>query len=98
MARLPRLCVPGWPHLLVQTGHDGQAVFRDDADRVLFLDLLREAAATHGVTIHAYGLLDSEVRLLVTPSAADSLSRLIQAIGRRYGSHFNRRHGHVVRD
>jgi putative transposase len=95
MARLPRLCVPGWPHLLVQTAHDRQAAFRDDADRVLFLDLLRDAAATHRVVIHAYGLLDVEVRLLVTPAAADSLSRLMQTIGRRYGSHFNRRHGHV---
>jgi putative transposase len=95
MARLPRLCVPAWPHLLVQAGHNRQPVFKDDADRTLFLDLLREAAATSGVVIHAYGLLDNEVRLLGTPSAADSLSRMMQAIGRRYGTSFNRRHGHV---
>jgi putative transposase len=95
MARLPRLCIPGWPHLLKQTGHNRQAVFRDDADRTLFQDLLREAASSVGVAIHAYGLFDSEVRLLGTPSAADSLSRMMQSVGRRYGSAFNRRHGHV---
>jgi len=95
MARLPRLCVPGWPHLLIQLGHGRQAVFRDDADRRLFLDLLREAAIAHGVAIHAYALRDSEVRLLGTPSRPDSLSRMMQAIGRRYGSSFNRRHAHV---
>lgn len=95
MARLPRLCVPGWPHLLVQAGHNRQAVFRDQADRALFLNLLRETAAANGVAIHAYGLLDNEIRLLGTPSAPDSLSRLMQAIGRRYGSYFNRRHDHV---
>lgn len=95
MARLPRLCVPGWPHLLIQLGHNRQAVFRDDADRQLFLDLLKEATSTHGVAIHAYTLLDNEVRLLATPQSAESLSRTMQAIGRRYGTHFNRRHGHA---
>jgi putative transposase len=79
----------------MQRGHNGQAVFKDDVDRTLFLDLLRQAAGTHEVAIHAYGLLDSEVRLLLTPSTADGLSRLMQAIGRRYGSSFNRRHGHA---
>lgn len=95
MARLTRLCVPGWPHLLVQTGHNHQPVFRDDADRKLFLELLRSAATTHGVAIHAYALLDNEVRLLATPSSDNSLSRMMQSVGRRYGSAFNRRHGHA---
>lgn len=95
MARLTRLCVPGWPHLLLQSGHNHQAVFRDDADRKLFLELLQSAASTHGVAIHAYALLDNEVRLLATPAADNSLSRTMQSLGRRYGSSFNRRHSHV---
>jgi putative transposase len=93
MARLPRLCVPGRPHLLLQRGHNRQEVFVDDTDRVRFRDLLQEAAARHAVQVHAYGLLDEEVRLLVTPAAPDSLSLLMQAIGRRYVAAFNRRHG-----
>lgn len=92
MARLPRLCIPGWPHLLLQRGHNRQAVFLDDADRKLFRDLLLEGAIRHGVQVHAYGLLDEEVRILATPSSTDSLSQLMQAIGRRYVSAFNRRH------
>jgi putative transposase len=95
MARLTRLCVPGWPHLLMQSGHNHQAVFRDDVDRKLFLELMQSAASAHGVAIHAYSLLDDEVRLLATPAGADSLSRMMQAAGRRYGSSFNRRHGHT---
>jgi putative transposase len=81
--------------LLVQLGHNRQPVFKDDIDRRLFLDLLREAAMSHGVAIHAYALLDNEVRMLATPSTGDSLSRMMQAIGRRYGGSFNRRHGHA---
>ncbi len=92
MARLSRLCIPGWPHLLVQRGRDQQAVFVDDLDRELFRSILQEIAVQQGVPIHAYALLDGEVRLLVTPTAADGLSKLVQAIGRRYVSRFNRRH------
>ncbi|WOB09297.1 transposase [Piscinibacter gummiphilus] len=93
MARLTRLCIPGWPHLVVQRGHDRGLVFVDDLDRALFRDLLQEAALQHGVQLHAYGLLEHEVRLLAKPMAADGLSKLIQAIGRGYVIRFNRRHG-----
>lgn len=93
MARLTRLCIPGWPHLVVQRGHDRRKVFVDDVDRALYRSLLQEASAREGVRIHAYSLLDDEVRLLATPSSADGLSKLIQAIGRRYVIRFNRRHG-----
>ncbi|MBC7995216.1 MAG: transposase [Rhizobacter sp.] len=95
MARLTRLCVPGWPHLVMQSGHNHQPVFQDDVDRKLFIELLQSAASTHGVGVHAYTLLDDEVRLLATPADVDSLSRMMQAVGRRYGSAFNRRHGHT---
>jgi putative transposase len=92
MARLTRLCIPGWPHLVVQRGHDRRKVFVDDVDRALYRSLLQEAAVREGVRIHAYGLLDDEVRLLATPTSVDGLSKLIQALGRRYVIRFNRRH------
>ena len=93
MARLPRLSVAGVPHLLVQRAQHQQPVFRDAADRALFRTLLGEALQAHGVALHAYALLDHELRLLLTPREATSLSRMVQALGRRYGSAFNRRHG-----
>ncbi|MET0333285.1 MAG: transposase [Rhizobacter sp.] len=93
MARLSRLCIPGWPHVLLQRGHNRQAAFVDDVDRKLFRELLQDGAIRHGVQIHAYALVDDEVRLLATPAAADSFSQLMQSIGRRYVATFNRRHG-----
>lgn len=92
MARLSRLSVGGVPHLLVQRSHHQQAVFLDDSDRTLFRNLLGEAARAEGVALHAYGLLDGEVRLLATPATAEALGRMMQALGRRYGGAFNRRH------
>jgi putative transposase len=93
MARLARLAVAGQVHLLIQRGHNGQAVFIDSADRESYLRLLREAAAANQVAIHAYALTDSGVSLLATPGEAGGLSRMMQSLGRRYGADFNRRHG-----
>jgi len=93
MARLARLAVAGHVHLLIQRGHNGQAVFVDSADRQSYLRLLREAAAANQVAIHAYALTDCEVYLLATPGEAEGLSRMMQSLGRGYGADFNRRHG-----
>lgn len=92
MARLARLSIPGEVHHLLLRGHNRQAVFLVDEDRQAFLQALRDAASEHGVAIHAYALLDTEVRLLVTPATGDSLSKAVQALGRRYVPAFNRRH------
>ncbi len=93
MARLPRLALAEHLHLVVQQGHSGRAVFLQDQDRQDFLAMLHDAAHALQVAVHAYVLLDNEVRLLATPSKDDSLGRLMQALGRRYVSAFNRRHG-----
>lgn len=92
MARLPRLSVGGLPHLLVQRSHHGQPVFIDDSDRTLFRNLLGDSAKVEGVALHAYALMDDQVRLLATPATADALGRMMQTLGRRYGGAFNRRH------
>ena len=93
MARLPRLGVGGWPHLLLQRVHDRQSLARDDEDRAHCLNVLREAARTHRVAVHAYALADDHLTLLATPETDEGLSLTMQALGRRYVAGFNRRHG-----
>lgn len=93
MARLPRLVVAGQLHLLVQRSHAGSPVFRSDEDFEAYRRALADLAPLHGVAVHAYALLPTQVLLLVTPVAATSLSRLWQALGRRFGADYNRRHG-----
>jgi putative transposase len=93
MARLPRLCVIGHPHLIVHRSHNRQPFALDDADRERYLAALHEAAAAHRVALHGYALVDHEVLLLATPQAPDALGRMMQGLGRRYVGAFNRRHG-----
>lgn len=93
MARLPRLAVAGWPHHLVQRAHPGQALVHDDTDRQAWQRALREGALSAGVAIHAYALLNDRFHLVATPERPESLSLMMQALGRRYVTVFNRRHG-----
>ena len=92
MARLARLAIAGQAHHLIQRGNNGQAIFVDDEDRRAYLSALRDAASAHRVAVHAYVLMDNHVHLLATPDSAEGLSRMMQALGRRYVSAFNRRH------
>lgn len=92
MARLPRLILPGQPHHVILRGNNRQAIFYSDLDRQHLLATLAEGAAQHRVAIHAYVLMDNHLHLLLTPPDADTLSRMMQSLGRRYVGWFNARH------
>jgi putative transposase len=89
MARLPRSVVPGLPVHVIQRGNNRQAVFFSDCDYRLYLDSLGLAAARAECAVHAYVLMTNHVHLLVTPGSAQSLSQLMQSVGRRYVRYIN---------
>lgn len=91
MARLARVTVPGYPYHIIQRGNNRQIVFASVADRQVLLDLLLEGAGKFGVAVHAYVLMDNHFHLLATPQAANSLSLMMQSVGRRYVRYFNDR-------
>lgn len=91
MARLPRLSIPGHPHLLIQSTSAGRTAFAEAEDYTRLLSMLQESAAHEGASLHAYTLLPDQVQLLLTPHGEGALPRIMQAIGRRYVQTFNRR-------
>lgn len=96
MARLARLEWPGELHHVLLRAHDGgpaDGVLGDAADRDRFLDALREAGRLEPVSLHAYALLPREAQLLLTPGQPGALARFMQALGRRFVSAHNARHG-----
>ena len=92
MARLARLYVPDQPQLVILRGLAQQPAFIDEQDYQLFIECLRTAARDHHLAIHAYALMPGAVHLLVTPRDEASLPKAMQAVGRRYVAHFNRRY------
>ncbi|MBM3480596.1 MAG: transposase, partial [Alphaproteobacteria bacterium] len=84
MPRLPRLALGGVSAHLVQRAIDRGACFFRDDDRLHYLALLAELAPALGCAVHAYVLMTNHVHLLVTPSRADALSRLMRQLNQRY--------------
>lgn len=54
-----------------------------------YLDCLKEASDRYQCDIHAYVLMTNHVHLLSTPKTEESLSRMMQSVGRRYVQYIN---------
>jgi len=94
MARPLRIERPGGRYHVTAFGNEQKAIFRINADRYHFLELLAEASERFGVRIHAYVLMDNHFHLMLeTPTT--NLSRTMQWLGTSYGRWFNRRHGRI---
>lgn len=89
MARLPRYVVPGQPQHIIQRGNNRQVIFAGEADFQFFRDALVDAAAKHGLAIHAYAWMTNHIHLLATPDSEDSISKVFQSVGRKYVQYFN---------
>jgi putative transposase len=90
--RQPRIDLPGIAQHVIQRGNDRQPCFFTDADYQMYLTELRELALQADVAIHAYVLMTNHVHLLMTPTDAGRISRLMQALGRRFVRYVNDRH------
>jgi len=78
------------PAHIIQRGNNRQATFFSDEDYKAFLDWLKTGAQKHGCAIHAYVLMTNHFHLLVTPEQKESISKMIQFVGRHYVTYFNR--------
>lgn len=92
MARLARLSIGGYPHLVLQRA-GARPLMADDLDAGRLLAAVREAMQGAAVALHGYALLPQALWLLVTPAAPNSLGLAMQAIGRRYVRAYHARHG-----
>ena len=73
MSRIARIVLPDVPHHLTQRGNGRRAVFFQDQDRLLYIELLGRYAKQYRLDIH--------IHLAATPRRPDSLAR---APGRTY--------------
>ncbi len=93
MPRRPRSILPNLPVHIVQRGNNRRACFRQHKDFRSYLAALRETSTQYRVAIHAYALMTNHVHILATPEGADSASKMMQQLGRKYVSYFNKAHG-----
>ncbi|WP_417504806.1 transposase [Marinomonas gallaica] len=89
MARLPRLCPIGIPQHIIQRGNNRQVCFASEDDFIAYAHWLTEYAHQYQVKVHAWVFMTNHVHLLATPMIEGGISKMMQALGRRYVRYFN---------
>jgi len=94
MARPLRIQYPGALYHVTSRGNDRKRIFKDNADRSVFLQILFQSIDTYSITLHSYVLMKNHWHFLVeTPLG--NLADFMRHFNITYTSHYNRRHNRV---
>ena len=93
MPRKLRFYLPGIPAHIVQRGHSRDPVFFETEDYQAYLGWLLEASERYGCKIHAYVLMTNHIHILATPESKNSISLMMQFVGRHYVPYINYSYG-----
>ena len=97
MARKPRVEFEGAFYHVVVRGNQRQKIFRDDRDRIYYLERVEHYRQRYRFTIYAYVLMSNHVHLLLE-TGKTPLSKILQGIQFTYTQYYNRRYrtvGHL---
>ena len=90
MARQPRVFIPGYPHHVVQRGHNRNAVFVEPADYEYYLANLVEFKAEYDVAVYAWCLMTNHVHLVLSPHThGHAISALMRRVSARQARYVN---------
>lgn len=98
MARKPRIEYPGAVYHVMSRGNRGERIYRDEQDRLVFLDTLSEACERCGWLIHAYVLMGNHYHMLLETPEPNLVVGMKWLQG-TYTKRFNVRHqlhGHLL--
>ena len=97
MARPLRVEYAGAFYHVIARGNNRENLFKNEQDRLKFIEYLEKAVERFSIIIHTYCLMRNHYHLLVeTPDA--NLSKAMQWVNVSYATYFNikrRRHGHL---
>jgi putative transposase len=80
------------PHDVTQRGNARRLILDSDADRLVYLSLLREYIVFHEVSLLAYCLMSSHVHLVVIPRKKNSLALAMKQTHGQYATYWNAGH------
>lgn len=94
MVRPLRVQYSGALYHVTNRGNERKAIYKDDADRAEFLNILSQSIDTYGVILHAFVLMNNHWHILAqTPLG--NLGEFMRHFNITYTSHYNRRHKRV---
>ncbi len=94
MARKPRVEFAGAFYHVMVRGNQRRNIFRDDQDRLAYLERVEHYRKRCGFRLYAYVLISNHVHLLLETQSV-GLSKIMQGIQFSYTQRYNRRH-HTV--
>jgi putative transposase len=89
---LARVIIVAIAHHVTQRGNARQFILAGNADRVVYLDLLRRHSDLHHLSLLGYCLLSNHVHLIAVPRPADALAMALKHTQGRYASDWNVSH------
>jgi putative transposase len=98
MARIARVVITDLAHHVTQRGDGRQFILADDAGRMVYLDLLRQAVRAQQVSVLGYCLMSNHVHVVAIPRRPGALAEAFHRVHGRYASYWNVAHagsGHV---
>jgi putative transposase len=94
MPRTARIVIPGYPHHVIQRGHNRQVVFAGDDDFRYYLDNLRQWKELYRCRVYAFCLMTNHVHLVIDPGdQPENLGRLMKRVAGRQTRFVNRLEG-----
>jgi putative transposase len=91
MPRRARLLLEGFPHHIIQRGHNRQQCFHADGDYHVYLDSLGKYCGQMRVSLHAYVLMTNHVHLLASFACISSVAEFMKAVGQKHTQYINNR-------
>lgn len=92
MARLARVVAVDVAHHVTQRGNARQFILASDAERTVYLDLLRQSLQDHPLSLIGYCLMSNHVHLVVIPRREEALAKALKDAHGRYASYWNGAH------
>ena len=94
MPRSSRIVLPGYPHHVIQKGHNQMPVFAEETDYRFYISALAEWKSRLGCRVYGFCLMTNHVHLIIDPGEEGAnLGRLIQRVACRYTRRVNRLEG-----
>jgi REP-associated tyrosine transposase len=92
MARLARVVAVDVAHHVTQRGNARQYILSSDAERMVYLDLLRQAVQLYPLSLIGYCLMSNHVHLVIIPGKPDALALALKRAHGQYASYWNASH------
>jgi putative transposase len=92
MPRVARIVVADVAHHVTQRGNGRQYILATDAERAVYLDLLRQGLRKQELSLLGYCLMSNHVHFIAVPRQAADLAETFRQVHGRYANYWNAAH------